>query len=77
MESNFGDEYAPVVSAIGITIFVLTWYKRRRLNLPLEPYYNREEQHENYISRIIYGFDEASTVMLRMKKHHSSDCVIY
>ena len=68
MESNFEDEHVAVALVVTITSFVLTWYTRRRLNFPLEPYYNRDEQHADYISKIIYGSNEASIAMLRMKR---------
>ena len=68
MVSKFEGEYVVVVSTFTITIFVLTWYKRRWINLLLERYTIRDEQHTNYISRVIYGSNEASIAMLRMKR---------
>ena len=54
-----------VVSAFVVIIFALMWYGRtRRLNLPSEPYYDRNEQHTNYISRITYSSDDAIILML-------------
>jgi len=68
MDTNFEDEYVAVASTVFVSILALMWYRGRRLNLPWELYYNRDEQHTNYISRSICSSDAASTSMLRMKR---------
>ena len=69
MESNCESVHAVVAMALFITMFALMWYKKGRgLHLSLEPYYNRDKQHTNYIATIIHGYDEISTSMLRMNK---------
>ena len=53
MESNSSDEYAVVAFPFFATILALMWFRRRRLSLSWENYYNRDAQRANYISRII------------------------
>ena len=55
---NLEDENGIVASALVITNFALKRYRRRRINLSLEPYYNKDDDCKNYTVRIIYDSDE-------------------
>ncbi|XP_039129644.1 uncharacterized protein LOC120265748 [Dioscorea cayenensis subsp. rotundata] len=69
MDNQIDDESIVLAAATVVAIIALQWYSRRRgLNLPREPCYNRDQQRTNYISRIIHGSEEASIAMLRMKR---------